>query len=261
MLQRPRRWQAHSAADSAPTVNHMQSAHYNAHSSTTHQEAVVPSWSLLRVSTIQEKVRQSAAAQLHHLCTLIALDKGRGGLVRPLLRLLTDPSPTVLLRLLPNLGVVVTSLAPTGPVAAEIYAAVTAADGSFGRNWRLTLALASTATTLAAALPPDAAFESLVPILFRYLTSGPAVVGDPAASGLVAVLRQLKKEKQRTEVRPHMPNAACSLRIRAMCNACPTLPIKYARTFTITMLLILHEMCVCAEHHQPVQASSYADQR
>jgi hypothetical protein len=158
---------------------------------------------------VQVDVRMSASAQLHQLCLLVSPERGRNALVRPLLKLLADPSHAVLGKLLPTLGTIVTRLTLVGGGLKDFQETLVATEATFGHNWRLTHALALAFDPLGTLLGPDSANDVLIPIAFRYLMSGPAVVIDDSAAGLVVLFRRLRQEKQRTEVRQECVNACC----------------------------------------------------
>ena len=149
----------------------------------------------------QVEVRMSAAAQIHQLCMLVPPERGRNSLVRPLLKLIADPNAAVVGKLLPNLGTVASRLTLAGAGLKEFADTLVATEATFGHQWRLTHAFARVLDPVAILFGPDLAYDTLLPIAFRYLCNGPAAAVEDAAAGAVSIFRRLRKEKQRTEVR------------------------------------------------------------
>ena len=90
---------------------------------------------------LQEAVRKSAAAQLHQLAMLIPPDGGSQHLVKPLLTLLSDQSPDVLLSVLSHLPIVMSRLPLDTSNYRDIVSALVAAEEASARQWRLAVAI------------------------------------------------------------------------------------------------------------------------
>lgn len=155
---------------------------------------------------MQEEVRVVAAAQIHEILRMVGPEKSQASLARPMLRLMDDDSPVVLQHLMDHLAVIMETFqgaegSSLGVQFRDLVRAIARAEGKFGFRWRMTLALTSNMPVFARLVPGDLLVEAFVPIAFKTLTSGAAATKDSAALGLCCMLRQLPKEKQRTEVR------------------------------------------------------------
>lgn len=90
---------------------------------------------------LQEGVRKSAAAQLHQLAMIIPTDSGSQYLVKPLLTLLCDFSPAVLLSVLSHLPIVISRLTLDASNYRDIVSALVAIEDASTRQWRLAVAI------------------------------------------------------------------------------------------------------------------------
>lgn len=145
-------------------------------------------------------IRESAAAQLRQLPFIVPAEKDRNSLTRPLLHLLNDATPSVLAKLLPNLALCLPRLSFDERQSRDLCQAALKTDTVFERQWRLSRDLAAALPAIAAVVPPDAVYESLLPLAFHYMTNAVAAVRDVAAVALVGLFRMLRKERERTEV-------------------------------------------------------------
>lgn len=91
---------------------------------------------------MQEAVRKSAAAQLHQLAMLVPPDGGSQLLVKPLLTLLCDLSPAVLLSVLVHLPIVMSRIPLDASNYRDIVSALVVAENASTRQWRLAVAIA-----------------------------------------------------------------------------------------------------------------------
>ena len=167
---------------------------------------------------MQDGVRESAAAQLYQLCLMVAPEKGRAALTKPLLKLLDDASPAVLGKLLPHLTVCLSRLEFDAQSAKELCDATLRAEARIGRRWRLSRALLAALPALAEVVAADAVNDALLPLVFSQLAGGAAAARDAAAAALVQLFRMLTKERHRTEVRVAAPPRR-SPRLIAWCTA------------------------------------------
>ena len=78
----------------------------------------------------------------------------------------------------------------------------------------------------------DASYDVLVPLAMRHLGSGPAVLQEPAASAIVALMRAMQKPYQRTEIlcrllREYAQAPSCHRRL-AFLNAAAAMQARYS---------------------------------
>lgn len=90
---------------------------------------------------MQEAVRKSAAAQLHQLAMITPPDGGSHHLVKPLLTLLNDSSPAVLLSVLSHMPIVMSRLCLDANNYRDIVSALVATEEASARQWRLAVAI------------------------------------------------------------------------------------------------------------------------
>lgn len=143
---------------------------------------------------------------MHQLFMLVGHAEGRPHLRTPLVTLARDSSPAVSLHALRALPLALPRMSPMDLTASrDVTAAVAAAAGAHGATrWRHAAAVAAALPPLADALHPATAallHDALLPLAVQMLEGGVRAVLEPAAAALCAVLRNLPKERQRTEVR------------------------------------------------------------